>query len=966
MNKPVPDNAIEIIRNIGANGLPDNPSRNGFGAKQVKNAINRPSTTLADWLLKTQDILVGNGIPKVVGENESLPSGSTVEEGTIVLKIVDGRLKCYVYSDNYAHEIILEEPDAFTTIQPYPAAWPVKAAKFADKALNDINGNPIASTYCPSSYIVAYATQTDGAIGTINGQIETINGQLTTANGQIDTINGQITAINTLLHSDDLTLDTVQEIVDYIKTNKNLVDYVLSAKVDKDDIVDNLTTNDATKVLSAKQGKALKDELDTKASVAGYYAGMGVKRSDVADNLVATKGLDVVNAFSHSLTGGDSSASVNDGNATINELIGVDVAENQQLENEWAVTGGDGTLVSSGDEATITANTGISGANFGFGQSLFGRIVNGHKYLVSFSFKASKAGEGLYQAVIMGDQSGWVPHLIAVPTANKYENFTYIIDASSLAGTQFFTIVTVGSTVLETGDTMSIKKNASIIDLTQRYGSNDVVNAIIGNDSSTQVANLLKFDPNILKNTAYDAGTLVSSKSAKLKSVGVNLWDEVVELVNLGGNDVISNKNPIFVFPETTYHINTSLLNKVECYDANENLLGEASYDYSTSPRFNFTTIGGTNFIKFYLGREYGTTYNHDICINFSNPSINGQYFPYEEHIVDLPDIELHGMLTVQNGKIVPLGNTVKPDGTGRGNCGLFTIPSGVTWTQFGQSYYCYFDALDSNVPSSDNSAVANAISVIGTCTNLDTIYDGGVTKAYAIKGHNLYISPDLYNDLSNIVGKTIVYEKANPTELESPSFQEFIPVKKGGTLEFLDSNGETAPLQGTDLFYQKNIKGLVEGVGSRADIDWNADNIVSKSEIYTKAELDARYALKEALGGTLRQLLAVKESLDFDDTAYVDLGDMDWTYATTDTNPKFNCQFPSAQGASDWSASKPKALCTKYKVGSWSEVAEGTNADNLITIAPSHHIAVLARGYTDATTFKAAAKGVLLAYKKA
>ena len=33
--------------------------------------------------------------------------------------------------------------------------------------------------------------------------------------------------------------------------------------VKKTDIVDNLTTNDATKVLSAKQGKALKDALDT-------------------------------------------------------------------------------------------------------------------------------------------------------------------------------------------------------------------------------------------------------------------------------------------------------------------------------------------------------------------------------------------------------------------------------------------------------------------------------------------------------------------------------------------------------------------------------------------------------------------------------------------------------------------------------------------------------------------------------
>lgn len=36
----------------------------------------------------------------------------------------------------------------------------------------------------------------------------------------------------------------------------------LNSKVNTSDIVDNLTTNDATKVLSAKQGKVLKDYVD--------------------------------------------------------------------------------------------------------------------------------------------------------------------------------------------------------------------------------------------------------------------------------------------------------------------------------------------------------------------------------------------------------------------------------------------------------------------------------------------------------------------------------------------------------------------------------------------------------------------------------------------------------------------------------------------------------------------------------
>ena len=46
---------------------------------------------------------------------------------------------------------------------------------------------------------------------------------------------------------------------DFTNAYKSALDGLSSTYVAKTDIVDNLTTNDATKVLSAKQGKALKD-----------------------------------------------------------------------------------------------------------------------------------------------------------------------------------------------------------------------------------------------------------------------------------------------------------------------------------------------------------------------------------------------------------------------------------------------------------------------------------------------------------------------------------------------------------------------------------------------------------------------------------------------------------------------------------------------------------------------------------
>ena len=70
-----------------------------------------------------------------------------------------------------------------------------------------------------------------------------------------------IQALQSLVQSSDVDLDTVQEIVAYIKANRNLIDSVTTNKVDKTAIVDGLTSTDATKVLAASQGKVLNDAL---------------------------------------------------------------------------------------------------------------------------------------------------------------------------------------------------------------------------------------------------------------------------------------------------------------------------------------------------------------------------------------------------------------------------------------------------------------------------------------------------------------------------------------------------------------------------------------------------------------------------------------------------------------------------------------------------------------------------------
>ena len=71
----------------------------------------------------------------------------------------------------------------------------------------------------------------------------------------VKTLKGQIDAINLLLTSNDVNLDTVQEIVDAIKTVETSLETIL---------VNDLTTGGTTKALTAEMGKTLKGLIDAK------------------------------------------------------------------------------------------------------------------------------------------------------------------------------------------------------------------------------------------------------------------------------------------------------------------------------------------------------------------------------------------------------------------------------------------------------------------------------------------------------------------------------------------------------------------------------------------------------------------------------------------------------------------------------------------------------------------------------
>lgn len=119
-------------------------------------------------------------------------------------------------------------------------------------------------------------TATDVGAATIANVNTAVSNHNTSTSAHSD-IRGLIsdlsTKLNNFLDIDDATTDQLSEVIELINNNKGTLESLTTSKVNVSDIVDNLTTSSASKVLSAKQGVAIKalidaldSELDTKAA----------------------------------------------------------------------------------------------------------------------------------------------------------------------------------------------------------------------------------------------------------------------------------------------------------------------------------------------------------------------------------------------------------------------------------------------------------------------------------------------------------------------------------------------------------------------------------------------------------------------------------------------------------------------------------------------------------------------------
>lgn len=107
-------------------------------------------------------------------------------------------------------------------------------------------------------------TKTSGLASTavVDNKISTHNTSTTAHNDIRVLITDLTTKLNNFLDVDDTTTDQLSEVLALIENNRGTLESLTTNKINVSDIIDNLTTNNSSKVLSAAQGVAIKNLID--------------------------------------------------------------------------------------------------------------------------------------------------------------------------------------------------------------------------------------------------------------------------------------------------------------------------------------------------------------------------------------------------------------------------------------------------------------------------------------------------------------------------------------------------------------------------------------------------------------------------------------------------------------------------------------------------------------------------------
>ena len=364
------------------------------------------------------------------------------------------------------------------------------------------------------------------------------------------------------------------------------------------------------------------------------------------------------------------------------------------------------------------------------------------------------------------------------------------------------------------GSTLQIK-DVQLFDLTTMFGTQiaDYIYSLEQSSAGSGIAKLKSWGFFTKDYYPYCLPTIRSvSGLIEKRSVGFNQWDEEWEAGSLGtdGADASStsrfrSKNYIPILPNTTYYLKSTDTVGFRWYDSDKVFIST----YAPTINSTFVTPANAKYLRFVDTTK--ATYNHDICINISDPAKNGTYEPYKVNTYSLDSsLELRGVFKLDsNNNLYADGDIYPPSGNVENRYDVVDLGT-LSYTYNESSLIgvpCFYATIPGIEKGSSNNICAEYVNKLQR-VNIDG------NKQMAIENTNdanyIVFRNDSYTDAAAfktaMSGVYLLYEKATPTTSTALPYHNPQELSEYGTEEFITTG--IIPV-GHNTKYPANIKNI-------------------------------------------------------------------------------------------------------------------------------------------------------------
>ena len=540
-------------------------------------------------------------------------------------------------------------------------------------------------------------------------------------------------------------------------------------------------------------------------------------------------------------------AEVQDGYSKFEELRGNTICWNQLFVPRSTVTTSGVTVTNNGDGSFTLSDTATGEVYLNLTDSQYPiSYIEGHKYLLRGGI-TTDAELSASSSSITGSWAGNTPIIF---TANSGTDSGYV-RVKIVNGTTY----------------NNVKIIPQLFDLTKMFGA--------GNEPTTVEEFTSQF---FAPNYAYNAGQLLSSKSASMILRGRNQWDEEWEVGEYDSNGEkidsstqIRSKNKIKVIPNTYYTLTTtfelsgaSYYGRVYFYDSRGNFISPREF-WGTDYHQQILAPQNAYYMAFDVRSEYGATYNDNICVYICYDTPNLPYVSCEQQVVTLPNLELKSAGSAYD--------VAYQAGGGKRRIGPVDLGT-LVWSNNGNGQFmttAYEGSSEIVRPSSSNIA-GNIL-----CARYENVAwnsHNGLDKTISLTaGGYIYIQDSAYSSstatefINSLQGVYLYCELGTEIDItieENPGWTELVKIDNFGTIEFTVDPAQTPQVpQAYFIRYTVNLGEWVDTAYVKTngdankiitDTDWATNNkagVVKIGEGLTfSSGTGTIYTHREQLGG--------------------------------------------------------------------------------------------------------------------